>query len=74
MKRDPRINPLPGDEIGRNIKTSLGGFIFRKVTRSHGGFVFFAQDNGYRTKHRRVNLKAWQQWAIKAEIIETAKA
>ena len=46
-KRDPRVDPHPGDTISRDNKNALYGIILRDVTRAHGGLlVFFNQDNG----------------------------
>ena len=74
MIRDPRIEPSVGDEIGREFPNSLAlnGYVFRKVTRSHRGFVFFIHDNGHRTKPRIVTLTDWIRWAKCSEIIEVA--
>ncbi len=68
--RDPRIDPEIGDEICRPFKTALSGLILRRVTRAHGGFVFFVSDNGYYTDSVKCSIKVWRRWAIKAEVIE----
>jgi hypothetical protein len=67
-ERDPRVNPLTGDEIFRNIKAAKGGGIWRKALRTHGGFIAFEQDNGYVRKLRRVSISDWRYWARKAEV------
>lgn len=69
---DPRINPRPGDTTSRNIKTALEGIILRDVTRAHGGFVFFRQDNGSVAKSKIVTLTEWRRWNKTAEICHTA--
>jgi hypothetical protein len=71
--RDPRVDPRPGDEIFRELKTAKDGGIIRAVTRAHGGFVFCTADNGY--KRRRLlpmTLAKWRKWARKAEIGDCA--
>ena len=67
--RDPRFTPLVGDEIARQFITALGGCIIRKVTRAHGGFVFFDRDNGYRVTRKIVTLDKWRRWAKSAEVL-----
>lgn len=69
-ERDPRIDPIIGDGIERFFATALGGVIIREVNRSHGGFVFFRQDNGYRFLHRIVSLEKWRKWAVNSRIFK----
>jgi len=71
-KRDPRSTPHIGDEIGREFPGSrtVNGYVFRKVTRAHGGFVFYVHDNGHYTKPRIATIQDWQRWAKTAEVIE----
>jgi hypothetical protein len=71
--RDPRIDPKPGDAIARNNPNALQGMILRDVTRAHGGFVFFGQDNGYISKPRITSLVEWRAWAKKAEVCDVAE-
>jgi hypothetical protein len=71
--RDPRIAPRVGDEIARNFTTAKQGIILRKVTRAHGGFVFFMRDNDYVAKPKIASLTQWQQWARNAEIVQFAE-
>jgi hypothetical protein len=66
--RDPRIDPLPNDEIFRKLVTALNGGIWRKALRTHGGFIAFEQDNGYVRKFRRVSISDWRYWARTAEV------
>lgn len=73
VKRDPRVDPKPGDTISRNIHGALDGIILRDVTRAHGGFVFFKQDNGAAARNRIVSLLEWRKWAKKAEVCDAAK-
>ena len=70
--RDPREDPKPGDTISRDIASALQGTILRDVTRAHGGFVFFKQDNGSTARGRIVSLTEWRKWAEKAEVCEHA--
>lgn len=67
IARDPRVDPRPGDSIFRKIPQAIDGGIIRDVTRAHGGFVFFTQDNGRTAKRKIVSLIQWRKWAAKAK-------
>lgn len=69
MKRDPRIDPQPGDSIAREFSSALGGCIIREVERAHGGFVAFYRDNGHKKRWQIVPLDKWRAWARKAEVL-----
>lgn len=71
--RDPRHDPEPGDGVSRNFKRAINGIILRDVSRAHGGFVFFTQDNGYRAKRRIVSLAQWRKWARLGEVYGKAE-
>lgn len=57
-RRDPRVDPHIGDEIGSEFPMPLAvyGYVFREVTRAHGGFVFYLHGNGHYKKPRIVTL------------------
>lgn len=67
--RDPRVDPLPGDEIYRPFKSASDGLILRLAERTHGGFVLFVRDNGHYRKRQWVSMEDWRKWAKKAEVI-----
>lgn len=69
MKLDPRVYPKPGDEIAREFATAACGCILRKVTRAHGGFVFYERDNGYKLSRKFESLGKWRKWASKATVV-----
>ena len=71
--RDPRVDPMPGDEISRDIKSALQGCILREVERSHGGFVGMFIDNGYKARWRIIPLSDWRKWAATATVIRKAE-
>lgn len=73
MKRDPRVDPQPGDTISKDVPRALHGIILRDVTRAHGGFVFFKQDNGFKAIPMLVVLADWVRWAANAEVINVAE-
>ena len=72
MPRDPRQDPLPGDELGRPIPQSLNGYVFRSVQAVRGGgyFVAMAVDNGYKVRSDWCSIVQWRKWARKAEVIK----
>jgi hypothetical protein len=65
--------PAVGDGFYKATKRAKDGMGYlREVTRSHGGFVFYEQDNGWTVRRKIVTIKKWQEWAATAEYLGPA--
>lgn len=74
-KRDPRVDPKPGDVISRDFAAAKQGCIIRDVddVRGGGGFIFCRRDNGYVSKPMILSREQWQKWAKNADVIYAAE-